>query len=378
VSAISLKVRPLFILTSVLVSIPVVVLIYLASLWWTAQPLLASHVNGIVACYPSELETQQAENLVAMPDGSLRHPVLAALAESMLTANSAEQSTIGVAAFLPRSEQHAELQRISNTFPDERLPALHLLKSCINDPGADACNEQLIDRVATLDGSNGFSWTLIAQYRHAIGDETGALLAMRRAASVPVYDNFFRYQLRQMSDALEQLGDADTIVSKFDLLNFGLVADLNKHQLLNFCHQPSGDERELATYCLAMFEAMTNTSGVMLHEMIGLAAQEAMHEMLGDEVERERVLILREELHSKQLEAAFGGRKEAYSLSFYDQELSDTWLENLFEFGERFAFEQLLVDAREKSADPEYQPCDPPSIRFEFPHFYVGDERLVL
>ena len=63
-------------------------------------------------------------------------------------------------------------------------------------------------------------------------------------------------------------------------------------------------------------------------------------------------------------------------LMTYDPGLADLWINSLIENGEVETISIVRDEALRRSQDPDYQPCEPPRLRFEFPYFYMGEERV--
>ncbi len=337
-----------------------------------AEAQAVTSIDGVRACYPE-----------VQPTGRDFDTVLAEVNEVMATAlgNSPDPAdrALAIAAFGERDQRLEQLRSLFATDSEEPLVGLQFLNACLQDITQAGCEPTLLNEVAEASGDNAFAWQMIAKYRVLQGDDNGAVASLRAASTAADYDVHFLDQLARLQ---AMIPTADPLVATYARLN--LLFSLQGAQLYNnhtsiiaYCSETGSLRADVAQYCAALGQKAVAQDSAMLYRLLGSALLETAHLSRGDFAAADQVRADYESFQ-QELGELSQAMSAAANLSTYDGELAALWVDALINEGELAARERLVAEARERSSSADYQPCQTPGLRFDFPFFYVGAERLVL
>ncbi len=314
----------------------------------------------ITGLSPEELEEQRAD----LNDRFM---------ENLTGADNIESRLVGDLLDPALTDATRITREFMDTNPDNAFVAMHYLHACSNNSQSEACDQALLSAAADLNSNNSAAWNMLAIYRNATGDDFGSTVAMRQAANAPEFDDMLPRNFQIIRDGIPNGISifSDPILGY--LFGRGVGLNMVNYRTYSVCTIATEDE-QLYSNCLAFGELMETQSSNYMGEMLGRATQQTAFQMLGDTGNYNRmnqVILDANESRSYDL-----NRRLANDLMFWDEDLANQWFDIWIESGERAAQEFVLDEAIRRSADPDYQPCPRPGIRFEFPFFYYGDQRV--
>ena len=207
----------------------------------------------------------------------------------------------------------------------------------------------------------------------------GVMQSMDASSTAASYDDYFQRHIELIAGALPSLGRYWNNLLPGRIINMAISVRFKNFQpVIELCAEHAGDMPSLADACMNFGSHVEPLTSNMLASGLAGAIETVTYKALGDIEEydrREREYIRQSQARVLKLQNS--GHNEALFLMSYDEQLTNFWLQNLIQFGEVAAMENLIEEAKRLSRDPQYQPCDAPALRFEFPFFYVGDKQLV-
>jgi len=265
------------------------------------------------------------------------------------------------------------LATLSEQFPDSGLVAAEYLIACSKDISHTACSPGTFENVVQSHADNGAIWGSLALLNIEREDIEGAVTALQQGAQAFGFDDYYSTQLRVL-DAAAPDNDPLAVGSVFRFFRYAdpTIGVSSAQVLTQFCLDNSADDTAVAEACAAYGERVADGSGNLLGKGLGIATQEVVFNATGDTEQSARVQAETEAQRNyrNQFRGNFVG------LMTYDQSLAVFWRDSLIEYGEVETIERLYREVMSRSADPDYQPCDPSRLRFAFPYFYMGDERV--
>jgi len=337
--------------------------------------------SGILVCYPERYEGPSG-----VDDAVLRGDEVAyrdRFFDEMAASDDVDSNVIAsiLAAKLDNDNGLIEpLDSLKVNYPDNQIASLHMLSACTENIDHAACGENVVEQAIYLNDRNAVLWSLVSAYRMKQEDIYGAVTALQRAVSVPVYNDYFQTYLGIWQDQIPPGARYNSNRLRVDLIGYSSVLLFNNTQTITMlCAEFAPERPNLGDACLHFGVRMQNESGTVLMNMIGRAIQGMGHRALGNLEEAERLdQESQKEYRDRSLfGSGYSGFKRASYLMTYDEQLAEYWLDNFIRFGEIRAEETLVIEARRLSSNPDYAPCNPPGLRFEFPYFFVGSERVV-
>jgi len=325
----------------------------------SSNTLAETPIDDVLACEPVDVTNYPGDDSAAF-QASL-DTEKAALAARMHQSESADDQVVAVAAFAPRHARLSSLQVLAEKFPDNTLLALQVLKNCISDISVPGCGMEVTDKVSKLDGDNAFAWALIAKYRSLQEDDYGVLAALRKVASAAVYNDYFREQMGILNQSIPNDNSWLNHGLRLDIINIALEATLLSHNVLLTpnCAAKVTEQTLLADYCLTLGSRVTNESGVMLHQKLGLALQEGVYTRIGDYSSRYAVQDKRYNLSTSEQIGAGDSGVQTDRLLYRDQALGKMWIETFINEGEIQARDLLAITAQAKIGDADKHYCSP-------------------
>ncbi len=265
------------------------------------------------------------------------------------------------------------LASLSQQFPDSGLAAAQYLNACSKDISHVECSPGTVENVVQVHADNGAIWGSIALLLIEREDIEAAIFALEQGAQASSFDDYFSTQLRVI-DAAAPDSDPLAVGSIFRFFRYAdYTIGVSSAQLITrFCSLNSADNPVVADVCIAYGERVFDDSASLLGKLLGIAIQEVVYVATGDAVQIARMQAATEaqQNYQRRFSGSFVG------LTTYDQSLAVFWRDSLIEYGEVETIGRLYREVMSRSADPDYQPCDPPRLRFAFPYFYMGDERV--
>ncbi|MEQ8315340.1 MAG: hypothetical protein RIC17_14660 [Gammaproteobacteria bacterium] len=268
------------------------------------------------------------------------------------------------------------LAELAQRAPESGLVVSQLLAACLQDPGRSECSSDSVNTLVQSHSNNSAIWGSLAMLRNEQEDIFGAISALRQAAVAPEFDDYFSLQVAvidQANPTAEPLAKMGTAFRFFSYSDPTVGTSSAGPSIWNLCSQQASVDPLAAEGCLLYGERIAEGSDTNIGKILGLAVQQGVYQAIGDEdgvARMEAALEARQEYQNQ-------FRSPAMSLMSYDEELADFWINSLIEHGEVETMERLHNEVQRLTANPEYQPCDPPGLRFDYPYFYIGDERVI-
>lgn len=255
--------------------------------------------------------------------------------------------------------------------PENQLAAVYLLRACVTLPDDSSCSDEIIDRATALDGDNGALWSLVSALHYAQGDDFGAVLALQTATEVPLYDDYFQRHLALLRDNLPKLDDYYAASVNGIIISYAVSLIVNSYSqmqpVLEMCSTRVLENPVLAQACLDYGQRLIKEGSSLITAGMGYAIQQTTYQGLGNDREfrrSEEEYIRNQQQRSKSMGAAF-------SLMQYDEQLSQSWMDEVIKFGEQDAIDFISTEAKRLSADENYNPC--PNVRIENSLFILKD-----
>lgn len=272
----------------------------------------------------------------------------------------------------------AEIESIAalaQRYPANGFILAEMITACFSDLDHEACSDQNLTNIISQQTGNAAVWGELAMLRAQREDVFGAARALDQAALSSEFDNYFSLQIALLRNAAERddpLADMNTVTRSFRYADTSIGHAID-YPPSSFCAEQSGANPQIAQSCLEYGKYAEEQSDTYIGRMIGLSIQEVTFAAIGNQ---DGVAQVQAILNADQ-ERRFAITKRSNSatgLATYDDSLAAYWVENLINLGEIEAHRLLHEEVARRLSDPEYRPCNPPGIRFEFPYFYYGDE----
>lgn len=267
------------------------------------------------------------------------------------------------------------LAQLAQRASESGLVVSQLLAACLHEPASSECSSDSVNALVQSHSNNSAIWGALAMLRAEQENIFGAVSAIRQAAVAPEFDDYFSLQVavidkaNSIKEPLAQVGSAYRFFSYTDTT----VGMTTGQSLWNLCSQQASVDPLAAEGCLLYGERIAEGSDTVIGKLLGLSVQQGVYQAIGDEegvARMEAALEARREYQNQ-------FRSPAMSLMSYDGGLAEFWINSLIEHGEVETMELLHNEVQRLTANPEYQPCDPPGLRFDYPYFYIGDERVI-
>lgn len=273
------------------------------------------------------------------------------------------------------AEDIGSIAELAQQFPTNGFILVELITACFEDLDHESCLDQNLTTNISQQEANAAVWGELAMLRAQREDVFGAARALQQAILAPEFDDYFSLQISTLDSTAtndDPMAKLNTVFRSFRYTDSSIGHAIGFSPSF-FCANESGSNPDIAQTCLAYGKLIEDQSDTNIGEMIGLAIQEVTYEAMGD---RDGVAEMRARAVAAQDSRYAITRRSssAVGLTSYDDSLAEYWVENLINVGEMQARRLLDEEVARRLADPEYRPCNPPGIRFEFPYFYYGDE----
>ncbi|MEQ8952736.1 MAG: hypothetical protein RL120_01285 [Gammaproteobacteria bacterium] len=334
----------------------------------TYQPQLAD--SQVLQCAPAHLSGPEPDQLEAMVA-----EVYADYKNSLARSDTVEQRLFAV--LLDNSDPApASILPYLNESSDNRFVCLHFLRACSLHPEDQACTAASIETAVAPNRDNAVAWALVAAWRASTGDDYGTATALRLATEAPLYDDLNPTHARLATASIPETDPYVHTVMRFNLLarsSMGMFLYMGR---LPFCSRLGAELSEINDYCLALGESLEAESTSIMNVMLGRSRQQEAYRIRGDRANALRIEQGTLDIYDSIGLSQSADRTYANLLLAWDKDLQNVWLDAYVSSGEVVAQQVLLDEAIRRSADPDYQPCPQPGLRFEFPFFYFGEERI--
>lgn len=265
-----------------------------------------------------------------------------------------------------------ELVLLNQQFPESGLIAYQLLTACADDPTNVLCGSQ-IDSILDFHSDNAGIWAAHALFKLSLEDEFAAKVSLRRAASAPTYDDYWTDQIRVLRDYSPADSGLELLSTVFYFFNYTdtTIGIRTMDFVTSPCSEWPATDPLLMDACIEYGQKIIDESQTIIGARLGYSVQEVAYRAVGNFTESNA-----RELEGRRFRYAIPSVDGLVSLMTYDEELAEFWLQSLIDFGEIDAQSVIEEEVNRRRSNPEYQPCDPPGLRFEFPYFYFGEERV--
>lgn len=329
-----------------------------------------------IVCYPEYNSEYYGSAIYQESYDHLEEQFLARLADSS-DPNAQLMSLLAATNGRLGAEEIDALAELSQRNPDNGFILVQLISACFEDVGHAACEDQRLSATIGQQPGNAAVWGELAMLRAHRNDTFGATRALQQAVAMPEFDDYFSLQIAVLDGA----ATSDDPWAKFNTVfrSFRYADSAIGHAIdyppSSFCANEAGTNPAVEQACLEYGMYIAEQSNTNIGRMIGLSIQEVTHAAVGDSDGVAQIQTLLEE--ERQSRHTISRRSSSVvGLASYDASLAAYWVDNLIAVGESEALRLLNEEASQRLSDPAYRPCDPPGIRFEFPYFYYGDERV--
>lgn len=239
-------------------------------------------------CANSELE--ERESLFVSDDGegsfeeARYEEELLRVKERLIASEDPEH--LHVAALLAKepSRRVALISRSLTVGGDSALRVWGAVNICVQAIGKTDCPlEDWTARLVTLDSQNGEAWLLLASNRISSGDESGALVAMQRAASATASRVYWPDMIEMGERAFAAASDQPFIERVVNSIGIAAANLPSGQTYLNMCRVTSARSMDWTMACLEYGELAEREGKTILGQSIGRAMQRNALTALDDE-----------------------------------------------------------------------------------------------
>lgn len=199
--------------------------------------------------------------------------------------DSSDAEHLLVASYVARFHDSAYgwqlLSRALEVSSGNTLVVRSTLGFCLKYPDSQGCEGAAIDdRALAADGQNGTLWLALAARRAERGDPLGALEALERAATAPLFDSYFSQQVLAADRALaaaSNLRPSERLEVAFGIVPFPL-----EEQGFELCRKQLESSDEWRHMCLRVATRMEGEGDTLVIRVLGAALQARIHRFNGD------------------------------------------------------------------------------------------------
>ncbi|MEP4890276.1 MAG: hypothetical protein ABJV04_09645 [Aliiglaciecola sp.] len=263
---------------------------------------------------------------------------------------------LAYAFFSDVSEQDTRLDKLlsfNQTFPGNPLALEQLLGLCTEVNSHEGCNQQLVEQAISAGGDNGVIWFAIANFYASRNATELVKNALRQVNTSPLFEESFADYIRLYVDSLQ--GRPNENFTQNALSAFGAAAAQPSffNIISKLCTEKPKQDVEYLQICLSLGETMEQQGKTNLTQNIGMAYQEVIYDLEGNDLALNELEIRR----TQNFENSAALFRKATNLALFDQRLFRSWLDNLSHLGEQDAASLLVEDAIALSQNPYYKPC---------------------
>ena len=330
-----------------------------------------THIDGLLVCSEDDNDdfmraSDRGWFIFGEPYKELFH-------ETLANSVNIDNQVMAIAARndIPDAGRVEALANLTQLYPGNRLGNILFLNECAVSPNHPFCDKVDVEAANAVNQDNAMSWALLAVYRAAQDDEYGVDRAMARAASAPIFEDYFGVQIGLLRSAIPPESDYLKIALIWDQIARNMPSFVLNiaGRITHLCGSADAVRSGLHQSCLNFGERMQVQSKSTLMRLVGSGVQQVSYEVLGNEVEVAR--LEQEFLDYSSNRMSPGSPEEQFNrvgtLLIHDLDLVMFWLENLAEHGEgATTMANTLAEAKRRSADPDYAPCKSPGLRIHY------------
>lgn len=213
-----------------------------------------------------------------------------------------------------------------------------------------ALEETAID----ADGDNGAMWVQVAALRLSTDDEEGAIDALRRAISAPIFDNYYDEQILLVERGLAVGSNLSYSERVFLALGTASVTPIALNSLTARCK--SGVAGVWPELCDQLGFRMTTDGDNLLTKMLGVDLRKIALTNQGDE--KGLADLARERDALSQSLGSIEENQQILNLMMNDELVLRNYLENLEVYGEGEARRRIFAEMQRLKNSPEYDQCN--------------------
>ena len=256
----------------------------------------------------------------------------------------------GMAARLPN------LERALAADPMNPVVLWDVAQYCGIEPESEICGQAwLRANVDTALGGNGEYWAREAMYRYAAEDTSGALAALRRAASAPEFDDLVIARTRVLERALSaapDIGYQERAITAY-AMSSGIFASSNPG-LFSACSTEAWADPVWWDACLDFASRLLADGRTLDGREMGARLQVRLYDIRGEDELRAAAEETRDWLDDADLDDA---GDDVVSVVLTDERVLRGFLDEFESSSELSAAEWLYDEVARLKQDPEYDPC---------------------
>jgi hypothetical protein len=182
-----------------------------------------------------------------------------------------------------KAKRIENLSKAYQTHPNNQLVAYHLMGICTTAPDNKYCSQNVIDKVAKTEGSNGAIWAHIAAINAKKGNESAAIEALEQLDMAPVFDDFRMLRLRTFTATIQQTGIIYDQAAEIAMGYEAAMAYYGISELMNFCTAIDINRADIVQVCQQYGTRLYDSGSSYISKFIGLGIQKNVFNVLFDE-----------------------------------------------------------------------------------------------
>ena len=251
-----------------------------------------------------------------------------------------------------------QLAELSKQYPNNELLAKSMLSSCLSVPQNSNCGNTLAERAIELDGDNAFVWSTKAALEFGRGDVLSAkeslLVASTKERYQDMIPDFMQQQQIQSNDATGGLLFYQTMAQmQLAIKLLGADGGAGLISIQNLCRNESKTDEDLYNACISYSRLAHEFSGTLMGSRLASVIELETRATVDDQPEY--VAAVQREFENRN--SYIGDHRKAIDLASHDERLHRKYTGDLIQYGENRAIQNLVLEARLLSADPNYNPC---------------------
>lgn len=251
-------------------------------------------------------------------------------------------------------EKLEQLYQYHTNFPSDGIAYYQLLNSCHVTNDKERCKNELFDFADQVDVNNGMLNINIAALKIKQGDYSSALQHIRSAADKTYFSEYYYRSLELFSSSVSNYSPDTFLESVVAAIGYAAAQPAHYGVLFEHCMKSSETDLELMDACFQLGKSMSQNSHTIMLQGLGNAL---VTEYFLKSADNDAAL---ESEYESELITAQNFNKDTFNvlnLIFSDEDLVRLWLQVGKEQGEAEATKQLIQEAKWRSQDPNYNPC---------------------
>ncbi|NMP31102.1 hypothetical protein HII17_05945 [Thalassotalea sp. M1531] len=236
--------------------------------------------------------------------------------------------------------------------PDDKLAVLQLLNTCKQLPHDTECNQTLAENIDYSDPENGVLWLQLAALMLAQENQQAFTHYLKIAIEKTSFSNYFFEYIGLFFDSA--YGVIDLPFNQVYTLGSSLVSSADISSVINYCGKVPTSNTTLFGICQQLGSSMQIHADDMLLQAMGAGISRESYKKSNDQTALANQIKVDEQRYKAMFNLDW---QNAQSLIVWDDELMTTWIEHGKLFGEQAAVNALIEEAKIKSLNPDYRPC---------------------